>query len=94
MPREPLFESLPRSMHHWMHRTGQALPLLLILLAPAPTTAADRELEGSVYSGIRAFNEELGFNGEVSALSVSRLREVWPPPDVTPALRTAQRKWE
>ncbi len=48
-----------------MRRSQRALPLLLLLLIPLRSTAAERELEGSLYSGLRAFNEELGFNGEI-----------------------------
>jgi len=66
MTPEPVVAGDPARPISWMLLLAVALPVIALLVSSAPVEAADRELEGSLYSGVRAFNEELGFNGEVA----------------------------
>lgn len=62
--RPPQCRSLIPSLH-WMRLAGWALLFLPMHFSPSRASGQVRELEGSIYSGARAFNEELGLNGEI-----------------------------
>lgn len=49
----------------WMRLASLALLIVSFNAAAGSASAAERELEGSVHSGYRGFNEELYFNGEI-----------------------------